>query len=284
MKKTIRLLFPQWQGGNNPTYYLGSQLLAWLAPKNSEQKEIKVLVQEPKAAIDESSSQVVGQDQLQAIAEHAYQLIESEAPDKIITLGGDCLVSQTPFDYLHGKYGDELGIIWIDAHPDVSTPDIFNHEHAMVLGNLLGKGDAALSSKVRHPFEPKDVLYVGLQTPTDSEQKILADLGIDYQAQMNQQLNVEHITHWIKTNNFKKVVVHLDLDVLDPNQFRMIYFAEPGVDDYGAASGRLSLAQLAEIMSGISATSEVVGLTIAELLPWDVQNLNRLLSGFDIFN
>ena len=33
--KTLRLLFPQWQGGNNPPYYLGAKLLDWLAPAAS---------------------------------------------------------------------------------------------------------------------------------------------------------------------------------------------------------------------------------------------------------
>ncbi len=32
-KKTVRLLMPQWQGGNNPHYSFGAELLAWLAPK-----------------------------------------------------------------------------------------------------------------------------------------------------------------------------------------------------------------------------------------------------------
>ncbi len=31
--KTLRLIFPQWQGGNNPPYYLGSQLLSFLSLK-----------------------------------------------------------------------------------------------------------------------------------------------------------------------------------------------------------------------------------------------------------
>jgi len=35
-RKTLRLLMPQWQGGNNPTYYLGARLLAWLAPESGE--------------------------------------------------------------------------------------------------------------------------------------------------------------------------------------------------------------------------------------------------------
>ncbi|MFB0637209.1 arginase family protein, partial [Bacillus rugosus] len=33
--KTLRLLMPQWQGGNNPPYVLGAQLLNWLAPKTN---------------------------------------------------------------------------------------------------------------------------------------------------------------------------------------------------------------------------------------------------------
>ena len=32
--KTLRLIFPQWQGGNNPPYYFGAKLLAWLAPEH----------------------------------------------------------------------------------------------------------------------------------------------------------------------------------------------------------------------------------------------------------
>ena len=42
-----------------------------------------------------------------------------EKPDKIITIGGNCIVSLAPFDYLHGIYKN-VGIIWIDAHPDVT--------------------------------------------------------------------------------------------------------------------------------------------------------------------
>lgn len=31
-RKTLRLLMPQWQGGNNPPNVLGAHLLNWLAP------------------------------------------------------------------------------------------------------------------------------------------------------------------------------------------------------------------------------------------------------------
>ncbi len=38
--KTLRLIFPQWQGGNNPPYYLGSQLLSFLSPEAKGPVEI----------------------------------------------------------------------------------------------------------------------------------------------------------------------------------------------------------------------------------------------------
>lgn len=41
---TLRLLFPQWQGGNHPAYTLGAELLAWLAPNPKDDIQIEVPV------------------------------------------------------------------------------------------------------------------------------------------------------------------------------------------------------------------------------------------------
>ncbi|BBM16589.1 arginase [Enterococcus avium] len=282
MIKTIRLKIPQWQGGNNPTYSLGSDLLSFLVPKNLEQKEITVPIPEYEEPLGKENG-VTAQSIVAENVSETMAIIQEEAPDKIITLGGDCLVSQAPFDYLHGKYGEELGIIWIDAHPDISTPDIFFNEHAMVLGNLLNDGDPVLAEKVQHPFAAKDVLYVGLQKPTADEEVILERLGLDYQVQDQERITPAEIKEWLKEQQFTKVVVHFDLDVLDPKEFRMLYFAEPGVTDYSAEAGKMSLLEVKETMEAIAEQSEIVGLTVAELLPWDVRNLKNLLKDFDIF-
>lgn len=282
MIKTIRLKIPQWQGGNNPTYSLGSDLLSFLVPKNLEQKEITVPIPEYEEPLVKENG-VTAQSIVAENVSETMAIIQEEAPDKIITLGGDCLVSQAPFDYLHGKYGEELGIIWIDAHPDISTPDIFFNEHAMVLGNLLNDGDPVLAEKVQHPFAAKDVLYVGLQKPTADEEVILERLGLDYQVQDQERITPAEIKEWLKEQQFTKVVVHFDLDVLDPKEFRMLYFAEPGVTDYSAEAGKMSLLEVKETMEAIAEQSEIVGLTVAELLPWDVSNLKNLLKDFDIF-
>ncbi|MGG5318175.1 arginase family protein [Enterococcus sp. AZ072] len=282
MSKTIRLKIPQWQGGNNPTYSLGSELLSWLAPKNENQKEITVPIPSYDKPLEQENG-VTGQSIVLENVRSTAEIINQEQPDKIITLGGDCLVSQAPFDYLHGQYGDRLGIIWIDAHPDISTPDVFVNEHAMVLGNLLGQGDPVLAQQVQHPFTAQSVLYVGLQEPTADEKILLEELSLEYKVQTDHRISPEEIQEWLKCQQFDKVVVHFDLDVLDPNEFRSLYFSEPGRASFPSEAGKMTLTEVKDTMAAIAEQSEIVGLTIAELLPWDVQNLQKLFQDFSIF-
>lgn len=283
MKKTIRLKIPQWQGGNKAAYVFGPELLAFLAPENAAQPVIEVPVPKPEAPLQKENG-VVGQSVVAKNVDLAAEAIAKEAPDKIITLGGDCLVSQAPFDYLHGKYGDEVGIIWIDAHPDISTPEIYFHEHAMVLGNLLGHGDPVLAEKVRYPYEVKDVLFVGLQEPTSDEKVILKELSFPYEVQSEARLSPAAIQGWLQDNDFTKTVVHLDLDAIDPKEFYSLYFTEPGIPAFSAEAGKMSLAEVQETLAAISEVSEMVGLTVAEFLPWDALNLQKLFAGTEIFN
>ncbi|MEK4313898.1 arginase family protein [Bacillus sp. FSL P4-0334] len=283
MSKTIRLIAPDWQGGNKREYYFGAELLSWLAPKNANQKEIKLNIDEPKNEELEKENGVVAQSTVKRNVSMAAEVLKKELPDKIITFGGTCLVSQAPFDYLHGKYGKELGIIWIDSHPDVSTPKEFHHEHAMVLGNLLGAGDPELSKSVEYPFDSDQFLYVGLQKPLDLEVKSLEELNLNYTVQDKSNLKSEDIQKWIKENGFTKIAVHFDLDVLDPNFFRSLYFSEPGVTEFPAESGKMTLKELLNILKGVFKENDVVGFTIAEFLPWDSINLKNLLAELEIF-
>lgn len=62
-KKTIRLLMPQWQGGNNPNYSFGAELLAWLAPEN-DQPLIHVPVQPYDGTPLENENGINGRKQL----------------------------------------------------------------------------------------------------------------------------------------------------------------------------------------------------------------------------
>lgn len=194
------------------------------------------------------------------------------------------MVSQAPFDYLNAKYSGDLGGIWIDTHPDISYPKDFTNEHAMVVANLIGKGDNELSQFMSSPLKPNQFLYVGLQDLLDFEVENLKELDFSYELQNDKIFDYPKIQEWINQNNFSKIAIHFDIDVLNPNEFRSSYFAEPNVSEFPAAAGKMSLNELEEILTGLFENNEIVGFTIAEYLPWDQMNLKNIFNKLNIFN
>jgi arginase family enzyme len=137
--KTLRLHMPQWQGGNMHDYYFGSRLLVWLAPPPDGPVET-VPVPEPKSGKTlKLENGILGRGALIRQARAAREAIEIHRPDRIVTLGGDCLIDLAPIAYLNTRYGGNLGVLWVDAHPNVLTPKNFAQGNAQVLGALLGK-------------------------------------------------------------------------------------------------------------------------------------------------
>jgi arginase len=92
---------------------------------------------------------IVAKSALLQQARSARSAIEKHAPDRILTIGGDCLVDLAPIAYLNKRYGGDVGVLWIDAHPDIQTLKDTGHAHAQVLGMLLGEGEATAISSAR---------------------------------------------------------------------------------------------------------------------------------------
>ena len=44
IKKTLRIKYPQWHGGVNPNYVLGSNLLSVIAPPNPKDEEVEIKI------------------------------------------------------------------------------------------------------------------------------------------------------------------------------------------------------------------------------------------------
>ena len=91
------------------------------------------------------------------------------------------------------------------------------------------------------------------------------------------------VLEWIERNQIKHVAVHLDLDVLDPKLFRSLLFANPDGTVVNAPQGEMTFDQLSRLFIDISKKTEIVGLGIAEHLPWDVINLKKFLESISIF-
>ena len=190
----------------------------------------------------------------------------------------------SPF-YLSGKYGEKLGILWLDAHPDVSTVETSTRNHEMVLNNLISGEGSTLASMVKNPINKNKVMLAGLIYDDLREKDQIVNIKKISYATPSQLKNDSNIlVDWIQKENIKHVAVHFDLDVLDPQDFRSIYPAEPYLESFDAAIGELKLEHIGRILGDISKYSNIVGLTIAEHLPWDAMRLRNMLSEVSIFH
>ena len=281
--KTIRLLYPDYVSGGLETYYFGANLLQYILPQNKNQPLIKVNVAPPDGKVKSVTNGISAEDEVLAAVDDAMAKLEESKPDRIITIGGNCMVSLAPFDYLHGLYKN-VGIIWIDAHPDVTTVnDGYPNAHAMVLGSLLGYGAEQLSAKMKNAkFKPEEILYVGLQGLHDYQEKFLNDVGVKYKIQDKEFLSDREIQEFM--SKFDNILVHFDIDVLDEHFFHSTFFANPElVSGDGAIGGKMKMDKLTEILNLITNNSNVIGFTIAEYLPFDEHKLHKMFSGIKLF-
>ena len=295
MSKTLRLVYPEWAAGNCPEYIWGARTLDFLAPTTPDMIRREV----PVELYDGTDAPVEGGIFGRTICKNgvlaAKAIIAEEAPDRIITLGGNCLISQPSMDYLSGKYGEKFGLIWMDSHPDISTMEFLNAavdgdvniESAMVCGNLMGEGDPDFNKEVEHKIDPKRVMYAGLRREVllPQELEIVERNGIRIAGPDELKANGgKAILKWIEDNGIEYVGIHCDLDVTDPAFFRAQLPGKPEGLDFETVTGVMQFADMARAIQDIQQKAECVGMTFSEHTPWDVINLHNFMASLPIFN
>ncbi|HMR33599.1 MAG TPA: arginase family protein [Geminicoccaceae bacterium] len=279
-RATLRLNMPQWQGGNRHEYYFGSTLLAWLAPPAVGPVEtVPVPEPEPGETL-EIENGILGRAALLRQARAAREAIERHRPDRIVTLGGDCLIDLAPIAYLNGRYGGNLGVLWVDAHPDVLTPKDFAQGNAQVLGALLGRGDPELAAEVDAPVKASHVMYAGLDAWTPAEGEVITGLGLRCAGAAMLAETSFPVLDWIADEGIVHLAVHFDVDVLDPTTFGPVLFNEPGAPAdalAGVPRGRMAPGQVVRLLQDVAGACDVVGLAIAEYMPWEAIATRDLL-------
>lgn len=281
---TLRLNMPQWQGGDEPVYRFGAELLRWLAPDHHGPEET-VAVPEPDGSSAKLDRGIKWRNALLTQARSARAAIERHRPDRIVTLGGDCLVDLAPIAWLSRKYGDKLGVLWIDAHPDVMCAAEFSHAHAHVLGMLLGRGDEDFTVEVAQKLVASRVMIAGMDAWTDAEGPILKELEVRHTPAADIADTSQPILDWIAAEDISHLAVHFDLDVLDPAHFSPLLFNKPGVPVGtfdGIVQGRMRLEQVVRLLNDVGRAADIVGLAVTEFLPWDMLRLKNGLAALPI--
>ena len=281
--KTIRLIYPQWQGASivplipevkNPDdasrgYFMGAQLLNFLAPDSGQETlTVPVSIELEDRQVTDG---VLDRDIIVRQTRTALDMLRVSNPDKIVTLGGECSVSVVPFTYLAEKYDNDVAVIWIDAHPDITLPgDVYPGYHAMAVTACMGYGDKRILEELPAKIFPSKILLVGLRNwERDEIKERQQQYGIKHLSPQDVAQNSDAIKSWLKACGASKVVIHFDMDALDPTEI----IAAVGTDPDG-----MKMEEVIRVINDIAAEKELVGLTIAEPMPRTAIRIKNMLN------
>lgn len=284
---TIRLLYPQWQGGStvgkfitelpsddaNKGYYLGAQLLNFLAPESSHRTVEVPVSLDINDRVTENG--MVAYRAILKTTRAALEQIQESNPERIVTLGGECSVSVVPFSYLAAKYPDDVAVVWFDAHPDLNLPNE-DHKgyHAMALSACMGKGDKEIMNLLPGKVDASKVLLVGLRSwkTEGGTKERQQEWGVKHLSPAEVAESSSAVLEWLESTGASKVAIHFDLDVLDPADLVAQFAA------FGIVPDGMKTEEVVRTINDISAGYDVVGLTIAEPLPKVAIKLKNMLN------
>lgn len=280
---TLRLIYPQWQGGDiakwitevkdpeqaSRGYYLGAHLLDFLAPSTGQKTlTVPVSTELCKRVVTDG---VLDRDAIAQQTRAALDILDIENPDRIVTLGGECSVSVVPFTWLASKYPDDVAVIWIDAHPDITLPgDVYPAYHAMAVTALMGDGDKKILGQLPAKIDPSRILFVGLRDWERDEIKVRQnEYGIKHLTPEETVSGSEKVIEWLRNTGASNVVIHFDMDVLDPNEI---------VAAVGVVPGGMKIAEIVRVINDVAKEKNLVGLTVAEPMPRTAIILKEMLN------
>ena len=164
------------------------------------------------------------------------------------------------------KKGERVGLIWVDAHADMNTPETSpsGNIHGMPLGALLGYGAPELVEL--GGFAPKveadNVALIGIREVDEGEREIVLRSGIHYYEMMKVDARgmgaVIQEAVELASRGTAGIHVSFDMDAVDPDY-------APGVGT--PVPGGLSLRESHLLMEVVADTGRLVSLEIAELNP-----------------
>ena len=289
----LKLDFPQWQGGYFygfeksvpelkgreqllPGYHLGSKIISLIIPSNKFTDTAEVPIPLTESAEDiKTQNGIYAYNACLRNLKAALKIIEEKKPDKIVTVGGECSVSVAPFTYLADKYKGKIGIIWIDAHPDISIPsDGYPGYSAMPFAICMGMGDEKILESVKGKVPVENCLLVGVRKMEKEAKERREKIGLKLITCEEFRNDNNKIVEWLKSTKLEKVLVHLDIDVLDPDDL----FVAVGYEENG-----MKLKEVAQCINLISENCDVVGFTVAERMPVQDMRLMNMFGSLDLF-
>ena len=183
-----------------------------------------------------------------------------------VIIGGDhtsALGFHTGLARAHGK----TGIIWVDTHPDLNTPETSpsGNIHGMPLAGLLGRGsEKMLETTAPCRISEEHVAMVGTRSIDEDEQKWLDEGTIQC---MTMDVVKERglsacLASAVNTANQAEAGygLSIDIDAIDPSQAPFV--ATP-------VDGGLDVDELAQVLKDLPRKDRLLGMEVTEFTPRD---------------
>ena len=225
----------------------------------------------PPEAIERTNSRAHFLPEIATAAEELAAMVEAGLADGAtpVILGGDhsiAIGSVAGLAAFYRKRNQKIGIIWLDAHTDINTPDTTpsGNIHGMPLAVLLGQGAKELTHVAG--FAPKVLpehsVVVGARSVDPGERDLIKSLGIRVftMTELDERGMAEVIEEAVEiaSRNTAGFHVTMDMDFLDPS-----YAPGVGTPERGGATYRES--HLA--MEKMADSGNVLSVEVAEVNP-----------------
>lgn len=186
-----------------------------------------------------------------------------------LVLGGDhsiAIGSVAGLASCYHKRGQKIGLVWIDAHADMNTPDVSpsGNVHGMPLACCLGLGPKELTEI--EGFAPKvdadNVAVVGLRSVDPEERKIVQKTGVHaYTMRDVDERGLRSIMQEaleVANNGTAGFYLSFDMDAVDPHE-------APGVGT--PVKGGITYREAHLAMETICDCDSMIGLEVVEVNP-----------------
>jgi len=181
-----------------------------------------------------------------------------------VVLGGDHSISIPSVSaVIHSNPSASVGLIWVDAHPDLETPgeDSTNDLNAMSAAHLLGLevGELRTLSGLAPTVRPELLIYIGLRDVVSQERQIIHDMSITtYTMSDIERLGIVRVcgeAFAVMSERTDAFVLSCDIDAIDPMVAPGVDYPEPGgltfreamvIMEFGSQAQKLALFELVE--------------------------------------
>lgn len=252
----LDLLLPEWQGyGESRAAFDGAYALRDQLSRALPFATIEV-------ATDESlqvENGILGYSSNLRILKNVRRYLQREDPATIFLVGGTCASEIGPVSFLNRRYRRDLTVLWFDAHGDLNTPEssTSKHFHGMPLRVLLGDGPKEVQALIFEQLLLSQVVLAGSRDLDPGEAAYVKEGRITSLAPAALG-NCDVLVAAIQRAGSANLYIHVDLDVLEPNDFPHMLIPTPG---------GILFEDLIELLGRLRDEFSVVGSSIVEYVP-----------------